>query len=94
MFNAIHLTRTDDRFDARMTALDEASLPSADRPVTLAVRHSTLNYKDGLAITNRSPVVRKWPMVAGIDGAGVVETSEHPDFAVGDRVVLNGHGVR
>jgi acrylyl-CoA reductase (NADPH) len=60
--------------------------------VTLRVEYSTVNYKDGLAITNKSPVVRTWPMVAGIDGAGVVETSDYPAWRPGDRVVLNGWG--
>ena len=94
MFRAIYLTRDADRFEAVLTELDDAQLPSLDAgAVTIAVHHSTLNYKDGLAITNKAPVVRKWPMVAGIDGAGVVESSEHPDFSAGDRVVLNGFGV-
>jgi acrylyl-CoA reductase (NADPH) len=93
LFKAIYLTRDGDRFDASLAELDEASLPQPERGVTLDVAHSTLNYKDGLAITNRSPVVRKWPMVAGIDGAGVVAHSEHADFGVGDRVILNGYGV-
>lgn len=94
MFKAIHLTKADDRFAAAVAELDEAALPVVEaRGVTLRVAHSTLNYKDGLAITNRSPVVRKWPMVAGIDGAGVVEASEHPDFVPGARVILNGFGV-
>ena len=94
MFKAIYLTRDDDQFLARVADLDDEALPSVDpRAVTLAVEYSTINYKDGLAITNKSPVVRKWPMVAGIDGAGRVETSEHPDFRSGDRVILNGYGV-
>ena len=57
------------------------------------IEYSTLNYKDGLAITNRSPVVRAWPMVAGVDGAGVVVASDHPAWKPGDRVVNNGWGV-
>lgn len=93
MFKALYLTRDADRFDARVVALDDERLPAAERAVTLALGHSTLNYKDGLAITNRAPVVRRWPMVPGIDGAGLVETSEHPDFAPGDRVLFNGYGV-
>jgi len=91
MFKAIYLTREADRFDARVTDLDESALPEGD--VTVRVGHSTVNYKDALAITNRSPVVRKWPMVAGIDGAGVVEASSHPAWRPGDRVILNGWGV-
>ena len=61
--------------------------------MVVRVAHSTINYKDGLAIANKSPVVRKWPMVPGIDGAGVVESSSHAGFKAGDRVVLNGWGV-
>lgn len=68
----------------------EADLMDGD--VTIRVTHSTLNYKDGLALTGKAPVVRRFPMIPGIDGAGVVETSNHPDFQVGDRVVLNGWG--
>jgi len=60
--------------------------------VTVRVTHSTVNYKDGLAITGRAPVVRRWPMIPGIDFAGRVETSEHPEFKPGDLVVLNGWG--
>ena len=94
MFRAIYLTRDADRFEAALTELDDTQLPALDEgAVTIAVHHSTLNYKDGLAITNKAPVVRKWPMVAGIDGAGIVETSDHPAFASGDHVVLNGFGV-
>jgi acrylyl-CoA reductase (NADPH) len=94
LFNAIYLTRENDRFAATLAALADERLPSVEGPgVTVRVEHSTLNYKDGLAITNRSPVVRRWPMVAGIDGAGIVETSEHADFSPGDRVILNGYGV-
>lgn len=61
--------------------------------VTVAVSHSTVNYKDGLALTGRSPVVRKFPMIPGIDLAGTVEQSSHPDFKPGDKVVLNGFGL-
>lgn len=94
MFNAIYLTREGDRFNASFTALDDASLPAVPSGgVTMAVEYSTLNYKDGLAITNRSPVVRKWPMVAGIDGAGTVIASEHASFKPGDEVIHNGFGV-
>jgi acrylyl-CoA reductase (NADPH) len=78
-------------FEARVTDIDAAQLPEGD--VTLRVEHSTVNYKDALALTNKSPVVRKWPMVPGIDGAGVVEQSSHPMWKAGDKVVLNGWGV-
>ena len=54
---------------------------------------STVNYKDGLAITGKAPVVRRWPMIPGIDFAGTVDTSSHPDFKPGDEVVLNGSGL-
>lgn len=94
MFKAIHLTRDGGRFDAAVAELDDASLPAFEHGgVAVRIHHSCLNYKDGLAITDRAPVVRKWPMVAGIDGAGVVEASDHADFAPGDRVILNGYGV-
>ena len=91
MFKALYLTREAERFEARVAELDEAALPEGD--VTLAVEYSTINYKDALAVANKAPVVRKWPMVAGIDGAGVIEQSEHPAWKPGDRVILNGWGV-
>src|SRR3546814_9151768 len=61
--------------------------------VTVAVEFSTVNYKDALAITERAPIVRRWPMIPGIDFAGTVERSGHPDYRPGDRVLLNGWGV-
>ena len=88
---AILLTKEADRFQARVADIPEGDLPAGD--VTIRVDYSTINYKDGLAITNASPVVRSFPMVAGIDGAGVVEESSHPRFNAGDRVILNGWGV-
>lgn len=91
MFKAVYLTRDDDRFAARVAEIDERALPEGD--VTVRISHSTLNYKDALAIANAAPVVRKWPMVAGIDGAGTVESSTHPAWSPGDRVILNGWGV-
>ncbi|HEX4781070.1 MAG TPA: MDR family oxidoreductase [Usitatibacter sp.] len=87
---AILLTK-DPAFSARVADVDEKDLPEGD--VTIAVDHSTVNYKDALALANASPIVRKWPMVAGIDGAGTVEESAHPMWQKGDRVVLNGWGV-
>lgn len=93
MFNAIFLTRNDDGATAaKFTQLDDAQLPD-DGDVTVSIEYSTINYKDGLAITGKSPVVRKWPMVPGIDGAGEVSASSHPDWKVGDRFILNGWGV-
>ncbi len=93
MFRAILLNRNEDGSTrAELTRLDDAQLP-ADGDVTVAVDYSTINYKDGLAITGKAPVVRKWPMVPGIDGAGTVLASTHPDWKAGDRFLLNGWGV-
>ena len=91
MFKALLLEKDDAGFRAGIRDLDEAALPEGD--VLVAVAHSTLNYKDGLAITNRGPVVRRWPMVPGIDGAGTVVESRHARWKAGDKVVLNGFGV-
>lgn len=85
------LITNDDEYRAALTEVTTDDLPEGD--VTVSVDHSTLNYKDSLAITGASPVVRSFPMVPGVDLAGAVESSEHPDFAIGDRVVLNGWGV-
>ncbi len=78
-------------FSAEVKHIDASALPAGD--VRVAIEYSTLNYKDGLAITQKGPVVRTWPMVAGIDGAGVVISSDHPGFKAGDRVVHNGWGL-
>ncbi|SOY51591.1 putative oxidoreductase, Zn-dependent and NAD(P)-binding [Cupriavidus taiwanensis] len=91
-FQALLLTQADGATEANIATLDEGQLP-ADGDVLVAVDYSTINFKDGLAITGRSPVVRKWPMVAGIDGAGTVLESAHPRWKAGDKVVLNGYGV-
>ena len=91
MFNALLLEKSDAGFNAGVRPLDEAMLPEGD--VLVQVQHSTLNYKDGLAITNKGPVVRLWPMVAGIDGAGIVLESGHAAWEKGDRFVHNGWGV-
>jgi len=90
MFKALLLENADG-FKASVQQVDESRLPPGD--VTVAVAYSTLNYKDGLAITNKGPVVRSWPMVAGIDGAGTVIESSHPDWKAGDVFVHNGWGV-
>ncbi len=90
MFNALVLEKTPD-FHAEVRAVDDALLGKGD--VTIAVAYSTLNYKDGLAILNRSPIVRAWPLVAGIDGAGTVLESSSPAWRPGDQVILNGFGV-
>ncbi|CAN7592711.1 oxidoreductase [Phenylobacterium sp. LjRoot219] len=91
MFSALLINKTDAGQTVEVTQLDEAQLPEGD--VVIEVAYSTLNYKDGLAITGRSPVVRKWPMVPGIDLAGTVVESSNPDWKAGDAVVLNGWGV-
>ena len=88
---AIYLSKDNDQFNARVADVDESQLMEGD--VTLKVEYSTINYKDALAITNKSPIVRKWPMVAGIDAAGTVEKSSHPDFKPGDKAILMGWGV-
>jgi acrylyl-CoA reductase (NADPH) len=92
---AVLLTKSNDQFAAQVAQLTDedlrAATPEAD--VAVAVDYSTVNYKDALALANRGPVVRKWPMVAGIDAAGSVLESADPRFAPGDRVVLNGWGV-
>jgi acrylyl-CoA reductase (NADPH) len=90
MFPALVLDKTDG-FRAELREIDEDFLSEGD--VTVAIAHSTLNYKDALALTDRGPVVRRWPMVAGVDGAGTVLESRHPGWRAGDKVVLNGWGV-
>ncbi|MFV8817987.1 MDR family oxidoreductase [Haliea sp. E17] len=91
MFSGILINKDDNGQTVEVAQIDEAQLPEGD--VTIAVDYSTLNYKDGLAITGSSPVVRSFPMVPGIDLAGTVTETSHPDWAVGDKVVLNGWGV-
>ena len=91
MFKALLLEKDDAGFRAGVTELDDARLPPGD--VLVQPEYSTLNFKDGLALTNRSPVVRVWPMVPGIDGAGTVLQSSHPAWQPGERFVHNGWGV-
>ena len=91
MFKAVLIEKDEAGYRAGVTEVDDAALPEGD--VTVRVAYSTLNYKDGLAITGKGPVVRKFPMVPGIDLAGTVEASTHAGIAVGDKVVLNGWGV-
>lgn len=91
MFKGILITKDDAGYRAEVQQIDEAVLPDGD--VTVRVEWSTLNYKDGLAITGKSPVVRRFPMIPGIDFAGTVTQSSHPDWQAGDKVVLNGWGV-
>ncbi len=91
MFKAILIEKDEAGYRAGLTELDEAALPEGD--VTVQVAYSTLNYKDGLAITGKGPVVRKFPMVPGIDLVGTVTESHHAGVQVGEQVVLNGWGV-
>lgn len=95
MFRAIYLEQNADKSTrAEIRDLDDGALPTFEaRGVTVDVAYSTVNYKDGLAITGKSPVVRKWPMVPGIDFAGTVSTSDDPAWKSGDEVILNGWGV-
>ena len=88
---AILINKDDSGYSAQMSQIEEQQLPEGD--VLIQVDYSTLNYKDSLAITGASPVVRNFPMVPGIDFAGTVEHSDHADFKAGDQVVLNGFGV-
>ncbi|MFE9250520.1 MDR family oxidoreductase [Streptomyces sp. NPDC007088] len=88
-FRAIRVTKDDQGQHAALETLDEDQLPEGD--VTVRVEYSTVNYKDGLAVSGRG-IVRVFPLTPGIDLAGTVESSEHPGFAPGDRVVLNGFG--
>jgi acrylyl-CoA reductase (NADPH) len=90
MFKALVLDKNPD-FGASVREVDDSFLPEGD--VTLDVEYSTINFKDALAITNRSPIVRSWPMVAGIDGAGTVTASQSGLWKPGDQVILNGFAV-
>jgi acrylyl-CoA reductase (NADPH) len=93
MFNALWLQKDDAGFRAGVESLADERLPAlSDGDVLLGVEYSTLNYKDGLALTNKSPVVRVWPMVPGIDGAGTVIESRHANWKAGDRAIHNGWG--
>lgn len=91
MFKAVLIEKDDAGYRASVQTLDDAALPEGN--VSVRVSHSTLNYKDALAITGQGPVVRKFPMVPGIDLVGVVAASQHPDYQPGDAVLLNGWGV-
>jgi len=89
-FKAIVIEKSDGGTKAALADFDDANLMDGD--VTVGVEYSTLNYKDGLAITGKAPVVRRFPMIAGIDFAGTVEASSNPAWKPGDKVVLNGWG--
>lgn len=91
MFQAILLTQHEKQTVATLGPLDDAQLPAGD--VTVAVEYSSLNFKDALAVTGRGAIVKKWPLVPGIDLAGVVEHSDDPAWKPGDRVVVNGWGI-
>ncbi len=91
MFKGIVIEKDEAGYRAAVNDIDAAQLPEGD--VTVAVDYSTLNYKDGLAITGKGPVVRKFPMVPGIDLVGTVEASDSAEWKVGDKVILNGWGV-
>ncbi|MFO1338671.1 MAG: MDR family oxidoreductase [Burkholderiaceae bacterium] len=91
MFKALMLTQENKQTQANFVDLDDAGLPAGD--VRVRVEYSALNYKDALAVTGRGAIVRRWPLVPGIDLAGVVEASSDPAWAAGDRVVVNGWGL-
>ena len=90
-FKALMIEKNDENQIVEMVNINEDDL--MDGNILINVTHSTLNYKDGLAITGASPVVRSFPMIPGIDFSGIVLSSEDKDFSVGDRVVLNGYGL-
>jgi acrylyl-CoA reductase (NADPH) len=90
-FKAVVIEKTESGTKGALTDFDEANLMDGD--VTVRVEYSTLNYKDGLALTGKAPVVRRFPMIAGIDFAGTVESSSHPAWKPGDKVILNGWGL-
>ncbi|MET4213587.1 MDR family oxidoreductase [Bradyrhizobium sp. LA2.1] len=90
-FKAIRIDKADKGTTAALTQFDDGELMDGD--VTVRVEWSTLNYKDGLALTGKAPVVRRFPMIAGIDFAGTVETSAHPQWKAGDKVVCTGWGM-
>src|ERR1700738_2174688 len=90
-FKAIRIDKAEKGQTVALVDFDEKDLMDGD--VTVHVEWSTVNYKDGLAITGKAPVVRRFPMIPGIDLAGTVEASTHPDWKPGDKVILNGWGV-
>ena len=90
-FKALLISKADDGQSVDWAELGEDDLMDGD--VTVRVTHSTLNYKDGLAVTGAAPIVRTWPMIPGIDLAGTVAASSHPDYKEGDQVLVNGWGL-
>ena len=91
MFNALLATKDDDQHSVAVTQIDKGAL--AESGVLIKVDYSTINYKDALAVTATAPIIRKYPLVPGIDLAGTIEESDDPDWQVGDRVVVNGWGM-
>ena len=90
-FRAIQIDKVDDKQTVNLVNLTDADLMDGD--VTVNVTHSTVNYKDGLALTAKAPIIRKFPLIPGIDFAGTVASSDNPDYKPGDAVILNGWGV-
>jgi acrylyl-CoA reductase (NADPH) len=90
-FKALLVSKTDTGQNCELTQLSEGDLMEGD--VTIQVEHSSVNYKDGLAITGKAPIIRRYPLIPGIDLAGTVLNSSHPDYKAGDKVVLGGWGV-
>lgn len=90
-FKALQIKKSENGQVAEWSDIGLGDLSEGD--VVVRVSHSTINYKDGLALTGKAPIVRKWPLVPGIDFTGTVESSSHPEFAAGDDVILNGWGV-
>src|SRR6204780_5010358 len=90
-FKAVVIAKAEGGQTVKLTDFDEKDLMDGD--VTVRVEYSTVNYKDGLAVTGKAPVVRRFPMIAGVDFAGTVEQSSHPRWKAGDRVICNGWGL-
>jgi acrylyl-CoA reductase (NADPH) len=90
-FRAVRADKTDAGQIVQFVDMDDSELMDGD--VTIRVTHSTVNYKDGLALSGKSAIIRSFPMVLGVDLAGIVDTSTRPDFAAGDEVILTGHGL-
>ena len=89
-FKAVVVDKTEAGQTVALSDFDDSNLMDGD--VTVGVEYSTVNYKDGLAVTGKAPVVRRFPMIAGVDFAGTVESSSHPKWKPGDKVILNGWG--
>ena len=91
MFRALMVDKVDGEFSSALVDLTDDDLPDGD--VVVDIEYSTVNYKDGLAVTDTSPIVTSWPMVPGIDLAGTVSASTNSEVAVGERIVINGWGL-